>query len=208
MPIIGIDTKPSYSYHAYGGTSQPNQEAELVDLPAQRIRITRLGVWLGGWNDAPRVTLTIWDVASGAVLAQTAQFTVANAGAAAEGHIARYEADLVAPYDTPAAGGQLRVGFTRDRADAHQVTTGGVSTYGHDHGRAGYPAGGFAEIDGGYAENRRIGCWIQDYVPLANAWVMRSGVWQRATPAVFRSGSWQDADAVKVFRSGVWQDAD
>ena len=101
----------------------------------------------------------------------------------------------------------LRIGFTRHRDDGHQVSTG-LTAGGHQHGRGPYPAGAFAEIDGGFAENRRIGCYIADYLPLANAWVLRSGTWQRATPAVFRGGTWQDADSVKVLRGGTWQDAD
>ena len=206
MPILGNDTKPGFAYHAYSGTSQPNQEAEDIELPAQRIRIKRLGAWIGGWNDSPRVRLCIWNSSTGALLAQSAQFTVANEGAAGPGNVTRYEADLETPFDTPTAGMTVRVGFTRDRSDGHQVSTGST-TAGHFHGRAPYPAGIFAEIDGGFAENRRIGLWIQDYELLANAYVLRSGVWERATPKVYRSGVWQDADAVRVFRSGSWQDA-
>ena len=61
MPILGNDTKPGLAYHAYSGSSQINQEAEDIALPAQRVRILKLGAWIGGWNDAPRVYLCVWN---------------------------------------------------------------------------------------------------------------------------------------------------
>lgn len=208
MAIIGNDTKPGYSYHAYGGSGQINQEAEDITLPTGRIRITRLGGWIGGWNDSPRVCLTIWDPATGAVVAQSVQFSVSNQGAAADGHVVKYVADLVTPYEAvgPAI---LRVGFTRHRDDAHQVSTGATSAAGHEHGRGGYPGGGFASIDGGYAENRRIGMWIDDYVPIRGGWVYRGGAWIRADEMlVYRSGAWVQSASVLVYRSGSWVEAD
>jgi hypothetical protein len=208
MPIIGNDSKPSYSYHAYGGSSQINQEAEDITLPAGRVRITRLGAWIGGWNDAPRCYLTVWSPTTGAVLAQSGQFTVANQGAAAEGKVAKYVADLATPYEAD-GGAVLRIGFTRHRDDAHQVSTGAVTGAGHEHGRGAYPAGGFASIDGGYAENRRIGAWIEDYVAIRGGWIYRSGVWVRADAVyAYRSGSWAEVDTVQAYRGGSWIEAD
>jgi hypothetical protein len=206
MPQIGSDLLPSHGYHAYEGTSYPNQEAEDVTCPAQRVRILRLGAWIGGWNDAPKVRLTVWHPTTGDILGQSAEFTVANRGAADKGKVNRYEADLEVPYVTAGPSAVLRVGFSKVRNDAHQVTTGTIGA-GHIHGRASYPAGPFDEYGGGWSENRRIGCWVQHYVALANAYVLRSGVWQRATPKVQRSGALVDASGVKVWRSGAWVDA-
>jgi hypothetical protein len=208
MPIIGNDSKPGYSYHAYASSTQPNQEAEDITLPAGRIRITRLGGWIGGWNDSPRCTLTVWDSTSGAVLAQTGQFSVTNFGDAAEGRVAKYVADLTTPLEAD-GGAILRVGFTRNRDDRHQVSTGMITPAGHMHGRAAYPLGGFAEIDGGYAENRRIGMWIEDYVTIRGAWVYRGGAWLRAEAVyTYRGGAWVEVDTVSVYRGSTWIEAD
>ena len=208
MAIIGNDTKPGFAYHAYGGTSQINQEAEDVTLPAGRIRITRLGAWIGGWNDSPRVMLTIWNPSTGAVLGQSVQFAVSNQGAAGGGKVTKYVADLVTPYEAN-GGAVIRVGFTRHRDDAHQVSTGTTTPAGHEHGRGAYPAGGFAEIDGGYAENRRIGAWIDDYQPIRGGWVYRGGAWIRADQlAVIRSGVAVQATSVLVYRGTSWIEAD
>ncbi len=205
MPVLGANSKPGFSYHSYSGTSQPNQEAEPMTLPDQRIRILTLGQWLGGWGGTCRVRLCIWDGDFQTLLAQTAEITVANLGSG-DGKANSYTADLITPYEAD-AGQTILVGFTRHRDDGHNVLTGNAA-YTHEHGRGAYPGAPFGDIDQTSGIAKRIGAWVQDYEPLANAYVYRSGLWQRATPKVYRSGSWVDAEGVKVYRSGAWVDAD
>jgi hypothetical protein len=208
MPTLGYDSKPAFGYHAFGGLSEPNQEAEVITLPAQRIRITKLAGWLGGWSGTCRMRLTMWDDDTEAVLAQTAEFVVANEGAPAEDVNTLYAVDLSAPYETPTPGMVVKVGFTRHRDDAHITNTGSTVTQ-HYHGRGAYPGGTFGDVQTYAAQSRRIGVYIADYQIMGSAWVYRSGAWVRSDAVkVYRSGSWVDADAVKVYRSGAWVDAD
>lgn len=210
MPQIGNNAKPGHSYHAYGGTTYPNQEAEQLALPAdQRIRITRLGVWAAGWNQSCKARLCLWHL-DGTLLGQSAEITFANGGAAGEGTVSLYTADLETPYETAAPGETVYVGFARDRDDAHQVNTGALATD-HYHGKGTYGVAGsgpFAGLESYATQSRRIGAWVEDYEPLANAWVLRSGIWQRTTPSVRRGAADTEAESVQVFRTGVWVDAD
>lgn len=210
MAKLGTDTKPAFSFHAFGGSGQTNQEAEALVLPAQRIRILTLGAWIGGWSSACKVALCLW-ANDGTILAQSDEFTVANEGTPGDGKASKYTADLLVPYETATPGLTVKVGFTRDRDDAHIVLTGSTSNP-HIHARGFYPPGGPAgDLGGATAESsatRRIGMWIENYEPMANAYVLRSGVWVRNTPKGLRSGVWTEADAVKGHRTGSWVDAD
>ena len=206
MPVYGNNAKPGYSYHAYGGSGQINQECEALVLPDQRIRILSLGQWVGGWGGTCRVRLTLWDSASFEILGQTAEISVASIGTPGDNKAALYTAALETPYEAD-AGQTVLVGFTRHRDDAHNVITGN-SPNGHRHGRGTYPSSDFGIIEYDASVTKRIGAWIEDYEPVANVKVYRSGVWTDGVPKVYRSGVWTDATGIKVYRSGVWVDAD
>lgn len=214
MPQIGNNAKPTFSYHAFGGSGEVNQEGEGLQSPDQRIRVLTLGAWIGGWGGNCKVRLALWDpvvgpTATGTLLGQSAEFTVANEGAAGAG-VSLYTADLETPVELDPLQ-DFYVGFSRDRDDAHQVFTGS-NAYVHLHGRGTHNAGGvddFGAIESFGGQARRIGAWVENYEVMGSAWVYRSGAWVRADGVkVYRSGAWADADAVKVYRSGAWVDAD
>jgi hypothetical protein len=208
MPTLGTTTKPGGGWHGLGGSSQVNQEAELLTAPA-RLRLLEVGAWIGGWEDAPRVRLCVWHGTTKALLGQSAQITVANEGALGGGQVSLYTEALIAPAEI-AKGASFYVGFVRHPDDAHQISTGASGSGPHYHGRSGasWPnnlgnAGSFSE------EPRRIGAYIADYETLPGMWVYRSGSWQEADGVqVYRSGTWQDVDGVQIQRSGTWQDAE
>ena len=202
---IGNGTKPSSTYHAFGGSSQVNQEAEPLTMP-RRGRILEVGAWIGGWSDSPRVRLCIWS-ASGALLGQSAQITVANEGGAAAGNVALYTELLLAPVQLN-RGDAFYAGFARHVDDAHQVSVGATSSGPHVHGRSGavWP-NDFGNASGGIGPDiaRRIGAYVADYLPIPGAYVYRSGAWVDADNVqVYRGGSWTDADSVQLHRAGAW----
>lgn len=212
MPTLGNTSKPGFSYHGFGGSGETNQEAEDLTLPDQRVRILSLGQWAAGWSGTCKARLCLWDDADN-LLAYTDELTFANGGVPHDNGTSLYTADLLTPYEAE-AGQLVRVGFTRNRDDAHYVNTG-TTVNTHWHARGFYPAPDGAppgDLGGATAKSssaRRIGSYIANYELMASAWVFRSGVWVRADAVkVYRSGSWVDADAVQVQRSGVWQDAD
>jgi hypothetical protein len=210
MPTIGTIGKPSGGYHAFGGSGQINQEAELLEMPA-RGRLLQLGAWIGGWDDAPRVRLCVWAYPSKTLLGQSAQITVANEGGAGPGgaNVALYVQDLEAPVEV-AKGASFYVGFVRHPDDAHQVSTGASGSGPHYHGRSGavWP-NNLGNAAGPTEEVRRIGAYVADWETLPGAWVYRSGVWTEAeTVQIYRGGVWVDADGVQLYRAGGWVDAD
>lgn len=206
MPTLGNANEPVQFWHGYGGSSQVNQEAERLTAPS-RIRLLTLGQWVGGWSDAPRVRLCVWDLA-GALLGQSAQITVSNEGAGGNGQVAHYTEDLETPVELE-AGDVFHVGFNRHPDDAHQVMSGAAATGPHYEGRSGatWP-NALGNVSGPFTVNRRIGAYVADYELIAGAYVMRGGVWSRAEAvSVMRSGAWVEADTVAVSRAGVWEDA-
>lgn len=209
MPTIGTISKPSNGYHAYGGSSQINQEAELLVMPV-RGRILEVGAWVGGWADTPRVRLCVWDGSSRALLGQSAQITVANEGAAGPGgsNVSLYTEPLLVPVELNKSE-SFYVGFVRHPDDSHQISTGATGSGPHYHGRSGptWPNElGNADYS---SEVRRIGAYVANYEAQAGAWVYRSGVWVEADAvSVYRSGVWAEADAVQLYRSGSWTDAE
>lgn len=210
MPTIGSGTKPGGSWHAFGGSSNPTQEAELLEAPG-RIRLLELGAWIGGWAATCRVRLCVWDGTSGALLGQSAQITVANEGAGGPpgGNVALYTELLETPVELE-AGDAFYCGFARHPDDAHQVSTGASGSGPHYHGRSGgvWP-NTFGNVSGISEQVRRIGSYVSDYETIPGAHIYRSGAWVEAeTVAVYRSGVWVDADAVQLYRSGSWTDAE
>jgi hypothetical protein len=213
MPTIGDTSKPSGGWHSFSGSSQNQQEAELLTAP-ERLDVVELAGWIGGWSASCRVKLCIWDDA-GELLGQTAQITVANEGAGgpAGGNVALYSAALLTPVRI-AAGVAFFVGMDRHADDAHQVSVGGAGSPDHYEGRHGGPAapwaGDLGAATGGPSNQpRRCGMYVADYVAVAGAKVYRSGAWVDADSVqIMRSGVWVDADSVQVMRSGVWTDAE
>lgn len=205
MTVLGNAAKPTYSYFGFDGTGNPNQVAELLTAPAQRIVINSLGAWIGGWNDTVRCVLCVWAL-DGTLLASTDEFTVANEGAAGDGNQSNYVRDLTSPLIVN-AGVEFYVGTNRHRDDAAQWGTGTTSNV-HYRARAGYPSGGLGDVEGPTSTARRVGMYVADYQPLSVAWVRRSGAWVQATDLfVFRGGVWVAAESVGVLRSGSWVDA-
>lgn len=205
MPIWGNDAEPGFGWHAFSSSAHPNQEAEALTLPDQRIRVLELGAWVGGWNGTCRIRLCAW-AEDGTLLAQSAEQTIPNEGSGGEGQIARHTGALLVPYESE-PGELIWVGFTRNRSDGHQIGTGSTINQ-HFHGRAPYPDGDFGEVELYVAQARRIGCWIEDYEPIATAHVYRSGAWTDPETVVRRSAAWGDPESVQAYRSGAWTDAD
>lgn len=207
MTTIGTTSKPSFGYHAYGGSSYPNQEAELLTMPSRGTIVT-LGAWIGGWAATCRAKLALWD-ADGNLIGSSAQFTVANEGAAAEGHVSLYEVDLATPVDL-SNGADFYVGFARHPDDAHQVSTGGNGTGPHYEDKSGGTWPNDFDAAGGDKSSvvRRIGCYVADFTEAPGAWIRRSGAWVEADAVQLRrSGAWADADTVQLRRSGAWTDS-
>jgi hypothetical protein len=204
VPTLGDTTKPTYSFQGYDGSSFPNQMAERYTAP-QKIKINALGSWLAGWNQASQVRLCVW-AADGTLLGQTAEFTIANEGAPADGNVTLYEEDLVSPV-TIDAGDQFYVGTSRDRDDAVVWGTGS-NAYTRYEASGAYPAGNFGAIEAAVAKTRRIGQYVADYEPVAGAWGFRGGVWVQAEFVKGRrGGAWVDATSVQGRRGAGWEDA-
>lgn len=156
MPVIGNSSKPTSYWWA---ESNPNQYAEKLTMPEDG-DITRLGQWLGGWNGTVRTKLCIWD-ASGVLLGQSAQFTVANKGAPSSGNVDKYEADLTSPVSL-SSGDEFFVGFSHDPSDAHQVSGGSSGSGTHyTRNRGTWPG----DLTGYTTVNRRVGSYVADYTP-------------------------------------------
>ena len=205
MTVLGNTAKPGYSYFAYDGTTYPNQVTEKLTAPS-RIRIITLGAWIGGWNDTVRTRLAIFDDANN-LLGYSDEFVVANEGAAAEGHVAQYTADLQTPLILE-SGVDFYVGSIRHRDDAAQWATGSTSNV-HYESRAAYPDGDQGAVSGPTSVARRVGMYVANYQPASSAWVYRSGVWVAAEAVkVYRSGAWVDTTSLQVRRSGAWVDTD
>jgi hypothetical protein len=209
MPTIGNSAKPGASWHGYGGSSYPNQEAELLAMP-KRGRILTLGAWIGGWDDAPRCRLCVWAYPGRELLASSTQFTVANRGTPGAGKVDLYVHPMEVPPELP-KGASFYAGFARDPDDAHQVSNGASGTGPHWEGRsfAAWP-GNLGERPEGISEEvRRIGCYVANYETLPGMWIHRSGAFVEADAVqIYRGGAWVDADAVQIYRGGVWVDAE
>lgn len=201
MPTIGTTTKPSNFWWAFANNT--NQHSEKLTMP-ETGRIVSVGQWVGGWNDAPRTRLCIWDSA-GVLLAQSAEFNVANEGAAGNGNVSLYvQALLTQPLII--AGQQFHVGFSRNPADAHQIS-GGAGGSGPHYERARNPWPG--SMDAATSVDRRIGSYVADYQPVSGMHVRRSGAFAVAQDILVRRGAaFSSAQGVAVFRSGTWEDAE
>lgn len=204
MPQLGTSTKPTNSVYGSDGTGFANQYAEILTT-AEKIKITRLGSWIGGWNDTVHFVMCIWNM-SNVLIASTAEQIAADEGNAAPSSQSNYEADLTTPL-TLNAGDEFYVGLSTNRDDAKQIGMGGT---GNDHYRArgAYPSSNIGAIEAPATFARRIGMYVADYQLVSAGWVRRSGVWVQATSIqVRRSGAWVDIDSVQVRRSSAWADA-
>jgi hypothetical protein len=210
VPTIGTITKPGGGWHAYGGSSETTQEAEILVMP-KRGRILSVGAWIGGWADTPRVRLCVWAYPAKTLLAQSAQIIVPNEGAG--GPSGSNVTLQVAPLEVPpeiAKGASFYVGFARHPDDAHQVSTGASGSGPHYHGRSGgvWP-NNLGNVEGPTEQVRRIGAYVADYETLPGAWVYRGAAWVEAdTVQLWRGGVWVDADGVAIDRAGAWVDAE
>jgi hypothetical protein len=213
MPSIGTTTKPSGGWHSFQGSSQVQQEANRLTMPAHG-DITDLGAWIGGWNGTCRVHLCVWDDA-GVLLESVGPITVANEGAGgpAGGNVALYTAPLATPVRL-AAGVAFYVGFDRHNSDGHQVSVAGSGTPDHFEGRHGgstatWPAALGAASGGPSNAPRSCGMYVANYDLVPGAKVYRSGAWLDADGVqAFRSGAWVDVDGVQLERSGAWVDSE
>lgn len=211
MATLGSGSKPGGGWRAYGGSSQPNQLAELLTMPV-RGRLLELGAWVGGWSDTPRVRLSVWDTA-GVLLGQSAQITVANEGGGgpAGSNVALYTELLEVPVEL-AAGVSFYVGPSRHVDDSWQVSLGATGSGPHYLGRsgsAGWPTPNkLGNVGGITEEERRIGAYVANYEAIPGAHIYRSGAWAEAEAVnVQRAGVAVEAEAVRIFRSGAWIDA-
>lgn len=213
MPTIGTTTKPSGGWHAFAGSSQVQQEAELLTAPAH-IDVLELAGWIGGWNGTCRVKLCLWD-SLGSLLGESAQITVANEGAGgpAGSNVQLYTAALLVPVRL-AAGALFFAGFDRHASDGHQISVGGAGSGSHYEGRHGgssapWPGDLGAASGGPDVQDRRAGQYVSNYANVAGAKVYRSGAWADAESVlVRRSGAWVDVDAVQLRRSSAWIDSE
>lgn len=206
MPTVGNTAKPTNSWHSYGPNTH-NHEAMALVMP-ERGRITRLGQWMGGWNDATvRTRLCLWN-AGGALVGYTAEFTVntSSAGGPSGGAwLTPWEADLLVPVIV-AAGAGFYVGFARNPADSHQVGEGATDSGNNaDWRNDAWPAS-FAV--GPTTGTRRIGAWVANYNRVAAAKVRRAGAWVDASSVqIRRGGAWVEPTGVYVRRGGIWVEA-
>lgn len=210
MAQIGVSTKPSTTFYGYDGSAGPNQFAEKFTMP-ERGRITTLGMWAGGWNDAPSARLVLWDE-DGVIIGQSAAFTVANRGVPATGAVDNYEKALEAAVEVE-AGAIIYVGIGRQPEGAMQISLG-PSGAAHENWRYNSPGTPWPSNVGTWEagtpspNTRRIGAYAI-YDPLANIKVYRGGVWVDAEKVqVLRGGIWVDAEAVQIRRAGAWVDAE
>lgn len=205
MPTIGDTTKPDGGgyWEQFGSTY--NQSAMLLTMPEDG-RIVALGQWISAVGSPMGCRLVVWDASTLDVLAQTAEFTVANEPAGV-GNVSRYEVDLTSPLSV-AAGVDFWVGFARDPAKTHQLT--GDNSGSHvDRKRTSWPGSmsGYDAGDHGFG-GYGIGSYVAGYVTASGAKIYRAGAWVSADAVkVYRSGAWADVSAVKVRRSSAWADA-
>lgn len=210
--ILGNGAKPSGGWHAYQGSSEINQEAELLTIPKGGTILT-LGAWIGGWAAACDVWLTVWEAAGArAILGQSAILTVANEGAGGPGgsNVKLYVADLLTPVDLP-TGADFLVGFVRKQNDGHQISTGAGGSGPHAHGRSGAAQqnAAFAQAGDYSTPVLRIGAYVADYQPRPGAWIYRAGVWVQSDQVMtYRAGSWVEVDTVQIRRGSEWVEAD
>lgn len=204
MTQLGTSTKPNSLVYGADGTSFSNQFAEILVMPS-KVKIIRLGSWIGGWNDTVHFIMGVWDM-SNALIGSTAEQIAANEGNSAVGAQSNYEADLTTPLILN-EGDSVYVGVSTNRDDARQIGMGSTVND-HYRGRGGYPTGAMGAVEGPTATARRIGMYIADYQLVSAGWVRRSGVWVQATSIQVRRGSsWVDVDSVQVRRASAWVDA-
>jgi hypothetical protein len=209
MAVIGDGTKPNDHWESYQGSTQINQGAELLTMPKGG-RIFQVGMWIGGWNGACDVWLTVWSAAGARpILGQSNILTVANEGAGGPSgsNVKLYVADLKAPVDLP-TGADFLVGFVRKQGDGHQISFENAGQ--HWQGRSGGAVQDAAFGVSAYSsQGGRIGAYVANYVPRSGAWIYRAGAWVQSDQLlVFRGGAWVEADTVNVNRAGAWVEAD
>lgn len=206
MAVLGDSGKPSYSYFAFDGTTNPNQVAERLTAPS-RIKIITLGAWIGGWNQVSQVVLGCWAL-DGTLLGRTASFNIANEGAAGDGQASLYTANLISPVIIE-PGVVFYVGTNRDRASNGVIWLLGTTVNSHYRATGAHPDGALGSVSGPTSTSRRVGAYVADYQPVGVAYVRRGSSWATADGVyVYRSGAWVLADAVQVLRSGAWVDAE
>jgi hypothetical protein len=212
VPTIGTTTKPGGGWHAFQGSSQVQQEADRLVMPAHG-DIVALAGWIGGWDGTCRVHLCCWDDA-GALLGSVGPITVANEGSGgpAGGNVALYTGTLPVPVRL-AAGVAFFVGFDRHNSDGHQVSVGGSGTDDHFEGRHGgttssWPGALGAASGGPSNASRYAGMYVANYLPVPGAKILHGTTWDDADGVqALRSGAWSDVDGVQLQRSGAWVDS-
>lgn len=154
MATLGTTAKPTTAQEAFG-LNAVNQMSELVTLPgdsSDTYKITRLGAWLGGWNETASARLVVWS-AAGTKITNSGLLTIANEGGLATGNTAQYESDIT---EFEVAGGtQLYVGWWRDPDTNVQNGRTGSGSHVHD------TAGGSVENFGAWTSHiGKVGAYL------------------------------------------------
>jgi hypothetical protein len=132
-----MSTKLGSSTHAtdwaeWWGGGYYNQFARKLTLPSGGpYTIVRLGTWATGKDNAATIRLVVWDFNTGAILAKSAEFNLANE-AFALGNSNSHERDVETPVSVAGSTAVL-VGYARDPGEAvqHDQQTG-VTGYRHE----------------------------------------------------------------------------
>jgi hypothetical protein len=213
MAAIGSEAAPELAQWRSGNVKQ--QLAVRLTMPEHGL-IHHIGAYLRGvagyGSIAYRLCLWKWDGATSdtnRLLGQTA-LKSSSSGSFALGSLVKYTWPLEVPVDLP-AGAIFMVGIATDTA-AGSAAQWGLATPGSLYAKdSGPPAGEpwpdnmkSCYLDGSGA----LSAWVDDYDPIGDAWVRRSGVWVQADAVqVRRAGVWTDAAGVQVRRAGAWTDA-
>jgi hypothetical protein len=180
------------------GASSTNHFAENFTMP-ERGKITRVGVWAAGKDADVSARVCVWN-AAGAVVAQSAQFTMA-ARPFGIGQNDLYERPLATPYVAD-AGEVVHVGFARNPAGTIQLGYDSGGVHRHDYSST-WPASIATYTEHGGT----LGVYFE-YEPAHEVYVRRGGVWVLAERIyVRRGGAWVEADSVQVRRGSAWVDA-
>ena len=199
MPRFGNDARPDVTE---ANTQQRNQQGNRHSV-SERIRVTELGAWIKGWNGSATYRHMIWRH-DGAILYQSPSDTVSSAGVGT-GNLSKVTRNVSPPLELD-AGDDIVVGFWWAWGD-------GLQTGYHNSGANHFDKSSSSGVSGMNGASQHgstgpIGAWAE-YVPIAGAWVRRSGAWERAdSVSVRRGGAWEEVDTVSVRRSGSWQEAD
>ena len=177
MAVVGTASRPT-SY--WWSESSPNQYAEKVTIPSNG-NIVSLGQWMCGQDGTARTKLCVWSGSTGALLAQSAQFTAADGGSQSSSAMSLYVEALTAPLAVT-AGQVVYVGLAHHPSDRILISGGrGTSDTHYTQNQASWPGSMTASPS---SMSRRIGSYVADFEPGSPPPTTDNGVY------IYRAGAW------------------